>query len=286
MQDLRRVVPLTSDELEATRLAGRELLHPYLSMHATPNSDFFPVLDLGAERTRYLRENAEGISGLAGGRFDVPAAIAGRRLGFGEALLAVTPEITRVAKLALGARVRAARALSAASRDSARVLARDDDFARALSDLDALDRLLASGSPPADWRIWVDQVREAERVLHGGTAGVADEAFYARVRDYVRRAHAPEPAAAAVDFLHGLATWDFAAASRAGEVLLQSSVRDSVYWLPATFVRNGTVVARIKLGDFAGARAAFKAYVKFVDHDAFTARVLGAYLLEMERRAE
>jgi GH24 family phage-related lysozyme (muramidase) len=134
--------------------------------------------------------------------------------------------------------------------------------------------------------VLVEQIRGSESVLHGGTAGVADEACYGRVRSYLRRTGAPEAAAASVEFLHGLAAWDFAAASRASDVLLKTAVRDSVYWLPATFVRNGTVVSRIKLGDYAGARAAFKAYVKFVDQDAFTARVLGAYLLEMERRTD
>jgi len=39
-------------------------------------------------------------------------------------------------------------------------------------------------------------------------------------------------------------------------------------------VRNGIVVARIQLGDFEGARAAFKAYSRNVDEDAFTARMV------------
>src|SRR5438445_8425953 len=59
---------------------------------------------------------------------------------------------------------------------------------------------------------------------------------------------------------------------------------DTVDWLPISLVRNGVVVARIQLGDFDGARSAFKAYSGNSDEDPFTARVLAAYLLDQERR--
>jgi hypothetical protein len=127
-------------------------------------------------------------------------------------------------------------------------------------------------------------MRECERLVHGGTAGAADETFYARLRTYAARANAPAPARAAIEFLHGLASWDFANASRAGQMLIDTRLRDTVDWLPVSLVRNGIVVARIQLGDFDGARAAFKAYARNVNEDPFTARVLAAYLLDQERR--
>jgi hypothetical protein len=127
-------------------------------------------------------------------------------------------------------------------------------------------------------------MRESERLVHGGTAGVADEPFYASLRTYAVRAHAPAPARAAIDFLHGLASWNFNEASRAGQTLIDARIRDTVDWLPVSLVRNGIVVARIQLADFDGARAAFKAYSRNLDEDAFTARVLAAYLLDQERR--
>src|ERR1051326_4050011 len=83
-QDLHRAVPLTPEALEATRLAGRQLLHPYLATQVAPNSDYYPLLDLGAERTRYLKNNAEGVSGLGESRFDITAALSGRKRGFGD----------------------------------------------------------------------------------------------------------------------------------------------------------------------------------------------------------
>ena len=280
--DLRRAVPLTPQALEGTRLAGRQLLHPYLSAHVTPNSDYYPVLDLGAERTRYLKANADGVIGFGEGRLNLAAMLAGRRLGFGLDSLAVTPEITHVSELARGRRLRTAAPPSPA--DSAWRRTESDDLAKARMRLEQFDRVVAGTVPPADWRIWTEDLRDAERLLHGGTAGVADEGFYARVRAFAGRARAPEPARAAIDYLHGLAAWDFAEASRAAAILMEARVQQGIDWLPVALVRNGTVVARIQLGDFEGARATFKAYARNADQDPFTARVLAAYLLEQEKR--
>ena len=280
-EDLRRAVPLTPEALGATRLAGRQLLHPYLATQVTPNSDYFPALDLGAERTRYLKNNAEGVSGFGEGRFDIAAALSGQKRPFGTTALSVTPEITHVDELARGARLRA---LLGSGRLADTVVRRDEDDAKARVRLDLLERQLAGAAPPADWRVWVENMRESERLVHGGTAGVVDEPFYARLRAYTARTNAPAPARAAIAFLHGLASWDFNEASVAGQTLINARMRDSVDWLPISLVRNGVVVARIQLGDFGGARAAFKAYSRNVDVDAFTARVLAAYLLDQERR--
>jgi hypothetical protein len=273
-------VPLTPEALDATRLAGRQLLHPYLATQVTPNSDYYPALDLGAERTRYLKNNAEGVSGFGEGRFDIAAALAGRRRAFGVTSLSVTPEITHVDELARGVRLRA---LLSAHRLADTTVRRDEDEAKARVRLEQLERLIADGSPPADWRVWVEDMRESERLVHGGTAGVVDESFYASLRAYGARANAPAPARAAIDFLHGLASWNFTEASRAGQTLIDARIRDTVDWLPISLVRNGVVVARIQLGDFEAVRAAFKAYSQNTDEDPFTARVLAAYLLDQER---
>jgi len=283
-QDLRRAVALTPEALEATRLAGRQLFHPHLAGHAKPNSDYRPVLDLGAERTRYLKRNADGVIRFGEGRFNIAAALAGRRAGFGSESLAVTPEITRVDDLARTVRLRSAIASGRTAPDTTGRRRAGDSYARGLARLVDIERRLGGSVPPADWKLFVEDVRESEALLHAGTAGVADEAFYARLRAYTQRTAAPDAVRAAIDFLHGLAAWDWAEASRTGERLVAARERDNVDWLPASFTRNGLVVARIQLGDFGGARAAFKAYARNVSDDEFTARVLAAYLLDQEKR--
>ncbi len=79
--DVRRAPPLTPEALNGMRLAGRSLLHPYLLEHARVNSDYFPVLDLGAERTRFMHSNAVGLENLGKGTFNVVAATGGAAPG-------------------------------------------------------------------------------------------------------------------------------------------------------------------------------------------------------------
>jgi spermidine synthase len=90
-RDLKRVVPLSAEMLEALRLGDRASLRPMLRIRGAANSDYIPVLDLGAERTRFMHENADGYTGLSEGRFDVVAALTGRRAGFGHSGVRPTP---------------------------------------------------------------------------------------------------------------------------------------------------------------------------------------------------
>jgi hypothetical protein len=58
--------------------------------------------------------------------------------------------------------------------------------------------------------------------------------------------------------VHGLAAWDFAEASRAADVLVPlAAAGDS--WISPDVLREGTVVARLRLGDVRGARSALDA---------------------------
>lgn len=278
--DLRRAVPMTPEALNAMRLAGRGLLHPYLLMHAQVNSDFYPVLDLGAERTRFLHDQATGLESLGAGRFNVVAALAGRREGFATEPLAIAPDIPRVDALALQARLRRVLAMTPAQRAG---VPRDSALANALYRTTRFEQELAAGAPPADWHLWVNSFRGVEGLLHDGSSGVADEAFYQRVYAYLARARAPDDVRAAVDFIHGLAAWDFAQASRAADTLIGEFLRDSLPWVPIPELRNGTVVARIRLGDLAGARRAFQAMAPDTEESDFIAQLLAADLLFRER---
>jgi hypothetical protein len=82
------------------------------------------------------------------------------------------------------------------------------------------------------------------------------------MRAYMRRAHAPPEAEAGIDFLHGIAFWDFAEASRAAAPLIGAAQRGS-QWLPGDLLRDGATVARLRIGDVAGARDAFARLARY-----------------------
>jgi hypothetical protein len=280
-EDLRRAIPLTPDALGRTRLASRSVIHPLVTIDATANSDYRPILDLGAERARFLGKPAEGFASLAQRRFDLVATLTGRRYGFGTEQQVATPDIGRVAAAAFGARLAALRPNPG---DSSRPF--DRELAAAVYRRDVLDRLAASGRPPSDWRIWFDQFADVEADVHRGTAGVADERFYGTMLRYARTQGAPREAVAGVEFLHGIAAWNF------GEVLAASPVLEAAQrarrpWISAELLRDGSVAAHLATGDVATARRRMRELTPLGEQDAasyrFRSRLLFSYILFAER---
>jgi spermidine synthase len=240
---LRRVYPLTRPILEALHMVDGATLAP-LVHGGGGNSDFFPTLDLGAERTRYMNEGANGFVGLTSDRFGIAPMLEGRRVGVtGERYTPIT-YVPRLEAMELAARLRDKQFAGA----SQQMLA-------AAERAHAVDGLLADKGPPLDWHVWAGAVREAEETRNGGASGVADSAFFTAVFHYMDAQHAPAEARAAMMFIHGLASWDFAEASKAADVLIPVAVKGDL-WMPVDLLREGTAVARIKLGDARGARAA------------------------------
>jgi len=242
--DLRRVWPITAHTMETLRVADSRSLTSLVRMAATPNSDFYPTLDLNAERTRFMKTDAEGFIGLASGRVDFAAMIDGRRNGPGDPYAVVTG-IPRLQAMATAAGLRTGD--SRAGPDVAQLAARKQ----------MLDAEMAFDKAPADWPVWVRSVAWIEAGVHGGMAGTVDAQFYASLYAYLDRVHAPMPARAAIDFLHGLATWDYAQAARAADPLLAEAAKGEV-WLDPDQLRDGAVIAKLAIGDRTGARAAFR----------------------------
>ncbi|PYP81852.1 MAG: spermidine synthase [Gemmatimonadetes bacterium] len=242
VEDLRRVLPLTPAMMNALRIVDGTTLAP-VARGGGGNSDFYPSLDLGAERTRYANEGAEGMAGLAGERFALGPLLGARRSGVDGEPYTVIGDVPRLAALDLAARLRDEK-LEGASTSAM----------MAVESVHALERLLASGESPVEWHLFVSSVAEAEAARAGAASGVADEVFFGRVRGYLAKRRAPAPVSASVDFIHGLAAWNFAEAAHASTVLVPLAEQGD-YWLAPNLLREGAVSSYLRLGDAAGARA-------------------------------
>ncbi|MEO6526439.1 MAG: spermidine synthase [Gemmatimonadaceae bacterium] len=244
-EDLRRILPLTRPIMDRLHMADASTLAP-LAAGGGGNSDFYPSLDLGAERTRYLNEGAGGFTGLSSERFALAPLLEGRRFRVDGERYTPMSEVPRLDALELGARLRDERL---------------DDAPTWISGVAErvrnVERLIAADRPPVDWLAFVGAATEAEAARSGGAVGVADSAYFGSLRRYLSRQSAPAVVGAAVDFLHGLAAWDFREASAAADVLLPAAQRGEV-WLSPALLREGTVVARLRLGDVRGARVALE----------------------------
>lgn len=270
--DLRRVIPMESDTFEALRMGGRDVLRPMLRTRGAPNSDFFPMLDLGAERMRFMRENATGYISLQEGRFDVVAALTGRRADFGLLGRTPTPEIDRAAARANGAQLRAMRA----SPEVAEQIVRSDWLRDALLRFDQLERTLESARPPGDWQAWMKHVVRVDEDVHGGTAGVVDSALFRRLHAYAARAGAPAEVRASINFLEGVGAWDWPkTVVAAGNLIAADTSRDGP-WIPETLLRNGAVVGHIRLGNAYAAREVLREFARRTYDDRFREQLLAS----------
>jgi hypothetical protein len=125
-----------------------------------------------------------------------------------------------------------------------------------------------------------------ESDLHRGTAGVADEPFYGSMLRYARSQGAPREAVAAIEFLHGLAAWNFTEVLAASPIL-EAAERARRPWISSELLHDGTVIAHLATGDVTGARRRMQELSPLGDQgdDAFRfrSRLLFAYIVLAER---
>ena len=109
--DLCRFRPLDPATVEALHLVGRRELAPLLNQGSVKaNSDFFPILDLGAERRRFRHDFAAGFPALSADWFTLLASMRHRPVPAATDPVASVPENPRVRARATGALLRTAAA--------------------------------------------------------------------------------------------------------------------------------------------------------------------------------
>jgi hypothetical protein len=272
--DLCPFLPITPQTLEATRSGGRLAFDPlFRTASEAGNSDFYPVLDLGAERTRFLRRRATGFGGLYTGAFDLTAPVGGRRLPAADVAAASIPEIPRLRALAIGAAVRAEGPAGVDSGPAGLTMAAAEQR------MVIWDRQLEQAVPPPSWRVWLLQLVATDHDLHDGTSGVADQRFFAQAEAYAARHGAPEDVRAGIAFLRGLRTWNFADVAGAADRLLPAVLARQLPLDPDEF-RDGAVLAKLQLGETADARRLMDTLATVATRapDDVRVRLLDAYI--------
>lgn len=246
--DLKRNFPLTPEAFEATRIADRATLAPLLDGWRSVNSDYYPIVDVGAERARFLRERATGFLGTASDRFDVVSLLAGTRRPLPGTQHAPA-EMPRLVRGAFAERVRAALAGAPQEPVTGPGLGQVPTSAWEAQGFEAI---LAGKAPPLDWRQWATTLSFVDGSRHAASLGTVDEPFYARVRAFLDRAKAPAEARAATDFLYGLGRLDWPLVA-AATTTLEREQDAGRSWVDPGTLRHGGVVARLRTGDLDGA---------------------------------
>ena len=275
-RDLCRFRPLSPDALDNLRLIGRRELAPLLDDYPQPNSDYYPVLDLGAELRRFRRDRAAGFDALSADWHNFVASVTGQRTLPGADPLARLPETPRVDARAVDAYLR--------SRPTATGPAQDERIREASFALQQLQLSLASDRPPADWELWAQDLMMMDRFHNGATAGVVDEARYAEALRFAERHKAPAPVRDLLAFRHGVQAWNFAEAAGAAARLMPVVLAQH-RWITPDELRDGTVMAYLHVGDVPAARKAFETLAPFTTRGPgdLRSQLLGAYVRTAER---
>ena len=236
--DLCRFRPFTTDALDNLHLVGRAELSALLDDYPQPNSDFYPVLDLGAEQRRFRKDFATGFYSLSADWFNLLASVTGRRTEPATDPTPALPETPRVRVRALEALLR--RAMPA---DSA-LDPRSREAAFALRQWEAA---LGSAQAPNDWELWVQEMSAVDGYRVGSSAGVEDDPLYPRVMAFLDHHQAPASAREVIAFRHAVKTWDFARAAAAADTLLPLALKQH-RWIRPDELRDGAVMANLHIG--------------------------------------
>jgi hypothetical protein len=254
--DLCRFLPLTPSVLDGLHVAGRAELGPLLESFGQPNSDFYPVLDLGAERRRFRRDNAGGFPALSYDWFNLLASMRGRRTASVFEPQPALPGNPRVRAGSLAAFLRSGAALDV-NDPSYGPHARDAAYQWQL-----WQTALRTNQVPRSWDLWLEQANIIDGLRNGAKAGEADTEFYGSLHQFMNRHGAPEPARDVVAFRQGMASWDFPKAMAAADRLLPLAMNQH-RWIGSDELRDGMVMANLNMGNTAAARRSLDSLAKF-----------------------
>jgi spermidine synthase len=270
--------PFRAEHMESLLLFDETTLRPLLRRGVRPNSDFRPVLDLGAERARFERSSADGVRSLGTSSVDLSRLLSGDTIGPRPYHPVPAYGLAPAVLWGRGAFLREARASGGGVAPTA--------FPAWQSSLFRLGELLAvlrDRAPVESWAAWTTTFERVASELHWGTVGWADTTFFRDVQDFIDGSDAPPEARAVVELRHGLVLLDWARVASAADVLV-SRVSAGQSWLPAATLLDASVIAYLRVGRPTAARNAFNLLAPLAgrDPDHLRSRLLATLILEGE----
>jgi hypothetical protein len=215
------------------------------------NTDMRPILDLGAERARFLDRFAAGLYSFADHPVNLHRILARAPMAPVPydtiSIVAITPIEQRALAGWLGTAGRSGEPPPLPEWTSA--VLRLGQFT---------DQLSAGPPPDGDWTRWVNEFARVEHDLHGRAVGGSDSAFYGTVDRYLSAHRAPEEVTAVVSLIRGLRQLDLEAAAAAAD-RMQVTNPAAPQMLAPDILLDAAVVAYLGAGRPDRARAAFDA---------------------------
>jgi hypothetical protein len=239
-----------AEHMRSLFLFDQTTLRPLLDQGIRANSDFRPILDVGAERTRFERTSAEGAYSFANSRVHLQHLLAGATVAPESFQPTPTLGLAPAVQSALAAWLRGVLE-SGGGMAPEHIPAWQDE----LLHLQTFLEVSRGDDPVTSWQAWTAGFDRAETALHFGTVGWVDTTFYRIADDYLDRAGAPSEARAAVDLRRALALLDWEGVAAAADFLV-SRVAAREPWVPPGTLLDAAVLAYLRVGRPTAARNA------------------------------
>lgn len=248
----RGIPPFQAEHMAALLLFDEDTFRPVLDQGVTANSDYDPILDLGAEKARFLGRQAEGLFSLAANRLDLRRMLSETRQPSLPFKLVPARGLEPALNWGKGAWLRGSMAAGGGIAPLQYL-----DWTASLVSLRNFLGEMRDGEVPRSWEDWASAFDRAERDLHWGTSGWVDSTFYRGVYAFLDRGDAPRQARAAVDLMHGVSLFDWEQAALAADVLV-GPVALGERWVRPTVLLDAAAVAYLKVGRPEDARRALE----------------------------
>jgi hypothetical protein len=228
--------------MEALLMFDENTFRSILDAGVPVNSDYRPMLDLGAERTRFDKTFAEGAYSFATSRVDLARYLSGEARDLHPY---ATPPAYGLAATVLAARGDWLRDAVAAGGG----IAPEEfpDWQEELVHLQTFLLLAEASRPIGTWEVWTAGFVRAENALHWGTTGWVEQNFYRNVLEFLDRADAPPEARAGVDLFHGYGLGDWERVAAAADVLV-TRVAGGEQWLAPDLLMDLAVIGYLEVG--------------------------------------
>jgi len=274
------IPPFRPQHMRSLFLFDETTFRPILEQGVRANSDYRPVLDVGAERARFERRSADGAYSFANSRIPLQWLLLGATVD--PAPYRAVPSIG----LAAAARTERAAWLRGVY-EAGGGMAPDHhpDWQNELLHLQTFSRVSAGDEAVLSWETWAAAFDRAETDLHFGTVGWADTTFYRAAYGYLARVEAPVEARAAVDLRHALALQDWGRVAEASDLLV-SRVAAGEAWVPRRTLLDAAVLAYLHVDRPDAARTALDLLLPRTARTPWNLRnrLLEAMVAEEERR--
>ena len=247
--------PFRGQHMEPLFLFDEETLRPVLDRGVEPNSDYRPVLDLGAERARFEDSFAAGVYSLATSRVNLQRYVSNRPLDRRAFMLPPAYGLAPTVSNERGAWLREAMRVGGG-------VAPDEfpEWEEELVHLQTFFLLTGSSVQLGSWETWSSGFIRAENSLHWGLTEWVDSAFYENVYAFLDRGGAPVEARASVDLMHAFGVGDWSRAATAADRLVDP-VGVGERWVPPDVLLDVAVLAYLEVGRPEAARTALRRLV-------------------------